>query len=723
MNLRTRRRLAHLCCCAPMLCALAAACTGQIGDGLPLTGASDPDASSAPFSDTGTASLPFDALSVASYVNKVKTVLTGMAATQKEIDAVSADSKTLSDLVLAWTQLPAYRAKIEIFFADAFQQSQARQTDFKTVIDDGTFSPNDGLLLNYRQMFSKTMMELVAEHRPCTEAATTTRYMMTTALMTYYAYADSSLLTDDGDGARSVNRFYEADPNWTWKLTARQIPLAESGNPASPNYLVFSLPTLSSIYGTSPNASYCGGIDPVVFTAESSFALGSASASWLFSFLRGENFWFFDPPQNKPNAKWCQGGGGTTDSHNVTHKALITEADYSDWRMVTVQRASSLADQTRFFDIAGNRASNTLAIFSPRLGYFTTPAFLSQYSTNISNQARGVTNQTMIVGLGQGFDGTDPIPTQDPPLNLPGLDSEHASKPACSSCHWSLDPMRRFFRSSFSLNYSGQLDPAQTSVPGTFLFGNVIDKGGAIFDLGKQIAAHPRFKIAWTKKLCEWANSAPCSESDPELQRVAQVFADHNYDWDTLVHELFTSPLITYASRTQTAEANGTLVAIARRAQLCATLSNRLGLEDLCGLSSLQAGSCATNCPPRGTTVPSIAAQLPSDGYSRGQVSALYVANPDPFFRSSVEQICALVADQVVDSKGGALYSSESASGAIADMVHNLMGLDASRDSEPMTILNKHYTAVMSRGESPTVALKSTFTLACLSPWVVSIGQ
>jgi hypothetical protein len=168
---------------------------------------------------------------------------------------------------------------------------------------------------------------------------------------------------------------------------------------------------------------------------------------------------------------------------------------------------------------------------------------------------------------------------------------------------------------------------------------------------------------------------------------------------------------------------SGAPVAIARRAQLCATLSNRLGLNDLCGLSGLQAGSCATNCPPRGTTVPSIAAQLSSDGYSRGQVSALYVANPDPFFRSSVEQICALAADKVVDTGALSLYSSATVTHAIADLVHNLMGLDASRDAQPIAILHDHYTAATAAGATPTIALKSTFTLACLSPWIVSIGQ
>ncbi len=50
------------------------------------------------------------------------------------------------------------------------------------------------------------------------------------------------------------------------------------------------------------------------------------------------------------------------------------------------------------------------------------------------------------------------------------------------------------------------------------------------------------------------------------------------------------------------------------------------------------------------------------------------------------------------------------------------MGLDASRDAQPIQILSSHYQSAVAAGKSATVALKSTFTLACTSPWVVSVG-
>ena len=697
--------------------------------------------------------VPFEPFAAPTSVTKVKTLLTGLAPTQAEIDAVSADPSALSGLVTSWMQLPQYTAKMELFFADAFQQSQAQAIDFVGQIDDGGFTPFDELLANFRQSFAKTVTGLVAEGAPFTSTVTTTRYMMTTAMMTYYAYADTSLMTDAtaaGAGSKKC-RFYDQDSNWSFKLTGKDVPLADSGNPSSPNYLTFSIPGLAQQYDQTSlgaaGAAQCSGIDPVVFNAASSFALGDNLCNWLYSVMEGGNFWFFNPPQGDPNAYWCEGASKFLD--RPTHPRFFTAADYTDWRMVTITQATSPSDQTRFFDLAGNRTKNTLSLYEPRVGYFTTPAFLSQYPTNISNQARATINQTMIVGLGQAFDGSDAITVK----NAPGLDPAHAANPACFACHWSLDPMARYFRSNLTLNYSTQEDSKQTGVTGTFLFDNVVANAQpSLSYLASQIAAHPRFAVAWALKLCAWANSGACLESDPEVQRIAMVFGSSNFNWNTLVHELFTSPLVTYASPTLTTTTNGTNVPIARRGQLCATLSGRLGLTDVCGYGDipLQFGSggttsalpsapfcncsdapgsgCTGTCPNFGP-IPPVAAQLPTDGYSRGVEGALYINGPDPFYRSSLEQICAYVADLVVDAGGdggAALYSSASpaaVTASIASLAHGLMGLDSSRDAQPIAILTSHYTSATGAGHTPTEALKSTFTAACLSPWVVSVGQ
>lgn len=655
---------------------------------------------------------PFDPLPVAAQVSKVKSVLTGLAPTSAEVDSVTQDPKALGTLIDGWLKTPEYRTKIQLFFDDAFQRSQAHAADFRSAIDDGRNSPNDQLFLNMKQMFGRTVTQLISEGRPFSEAATTQRYMMTTALMTYYAYADSSMMSDAGG---SINRFLSADPKWSFTVTSKgpAIPLAESGNPASPNYLKFYEPALATLFKhqgqPQSEIDYCSKLDTMTFTATNSFALGGASAGWLLGLLSGGNFWYVSYPANS-NKIVCYGTGGP--NH-------FQSSDYSDWRMVSVSQINDMAKQSRFFDLAGNRKSNALNLFTPRVGYFTTPSFFSQYPTNISNQARGIANQTLIVGLGQAVDGTDPITVR----NAVGLDPAHASDAPCFQCHWTLDPLRHFFRSSYTYSYSQQLDAKESSVPGTLLFDNVVGTGHTIYDLGKEIASHPRFKLAWAQKLCSWANSAQCGFDDPELVRIAQLFADSKYDFNTLVRELFTSPLVTYAASTKTTKESGAPVAIARRAQLCSTLGNRLGLGDVCGLQALQGADCSGNCAKAGS-IPAVAAMMPSDGYSRGAVSALFVNDPDPFYRSALEQVCAVVADQVVDTTTTpALFSSKDPKAAVADIVHRLLGLTPGNDEEPIAILNEHYDGAIAAKSTPTMALESTFTAACLSPWVISVGQ
>jgi hypothetical protein len=72
---------------------------------------------------------------------------------------------------------------------------------------------------------------------------------------------------------------------------------------------------------------------------------------------------------------------------------------------------------------------------------------------------------------------------------------------------------------------------------------------------------------------------------------------------------------------------------------------------------------------------------------------------------------------------GTPLFSSADPTSAIAGIVHTLMGLDASRDAQPISILTDHYQAALGAGKTASLALKSTFVLGCISPWVVSVGQ
>ena len=639
-------------------------------------------------------------------VLRVKNLLTGLVPSQAEVDAATADPNALGTLVDAWTATAEYQAKMEVFWADAFQQSQAQADDFHLSLDDHWFTPSDQLLLNYRQSFAKTVTQLVKEGAPFNQVATTNRYMLTTAMMMYLAYVDTVMLGDSpapGQDGPSENRFLQINQNFNYQLvhSSGPISIADSANPQSQNFMKFYLPIMNQYLDASTQA-HCASYDPIVMTAGTSFANAGGLTMWLYSALIGDEYRFFEPPQGNPAAVFCQGSPGSQQ---------LQASDYTDWRMVTLAAPANNAGQSKFYDMANLRRTTALNIFQPRLGYFTTPAFFSQWNTNISNQARVTANQTLIVGLGRAIDGSLAVPLTNPP----GLNATHAADPACMGCHITLDPMRQFFRQAYSLTFSSQLDTTQQSMPGTFGYDGVTGSG-SLADLGRLIGTHPRFKLAWTQKLCNWANSTICDPTDPELIRIAGVFAASNYSWPALVREMFTSPLITFAAPTQTAVKMGVTAPIARRAHLCAALDNRLGLTDSCGLMQINNGL-------NGSAIANSAYALPRDQYSRGAVNPVYVSNPDLFYRNIAENVCSLVADQVVDSGGSAKFTSSARDTAVASIVHDFLGLDTSRDTPVISALKDHYSSVTASGASATTALKSTFVLACISPYMTSVGQ
>jgi hypothetical protein len=129
------------------------------------------------------------------YVAKVKNLLVGLPPTDAEVKAVEAHPSQLGALVDGWMRLPQYQARMLRFFELAFQQTQVTIADFADqsyphASDiNGTTAPL--LVQNASESFARTVLELIAEGRPFTEAMTTTRFMMTPGLMEYYAFLDA----------------------------------------------------------------------------------------------------------------------------------------------------------------------------------------------------------------------------------------------------------------------------------------------------------------------------------------------------------------------------------------------------------------------------------------------------------------------------------------------------------------------------------------------------
>jgi hypothetical protein len=646
--------------------------------------------------DAASSTLPTESSPPAVYVAKVKNVLVGLPPTDDEVKAVEADPSKLGDLIDGWMKLPEYEAKMLRFFQLAFQQTQVDISDFadqtypRVASNNATTTPL--LLQNATESFARTVLALVAAGRPLTEAMTTRSLMMTPPLMEFYAYLDSWQVDDSG---KVTDRFRAAHPDQTITVTSAEVPLAETVDPASPNFMHWHNPDLAKLEAAQAGC----GTDPVVF--DTKLQTGSA----VHRLIQGS----FDP---RPP---CGGFAGSANA------GQFAAEDYADWKMVTIRPPMAGEAPTPFYDIPRLRMTSELLLLVPRVGFFSTPAFFANWQTNESNQMRVTANQMLIVALGSSVDGTDTTA----PTSTPGLDSTHAANPACLSCHQTLDPTRSILAASWSWNYHDQDQTAFSSQPGVFAFRGVTKPVGSLDDLGAALASHPLFAQAWVQKLCFYANSRACQTDDPEFVRIVSAFQSSNYAWPVLVRELLASPLTTNARPTKTSSDQGELVAVSRRDHFCADLDHRLHLVDVCGL--------VTSGPPKNwplATIAQIAAGLPSDGYGRGSVAPVLPNQPTLFYRAATENVCEAVAAIVVDgapdpkSPNGRRWSSTAAEEAMDDFVGLVMGLVPSdpRAVPARAVLASHYSAATASGASAADALRSTFVLACLSPSSLSIG-
>jgi hypothetical protein len=642
--------------------------------------------------------LPFQADPPAVYVAKVKNILVGLAPTDDEIKTVTADPSSLGGLIDGWMALPQYTQKMETFFELAFQQTQISDVDFSAQMTPIRLANNafttPKLLQNARESFARTALALVAEGRPFDETMTTHRLMMTPALMELYAFLD---VYQVDDAEKVTDLFAAQHRGLTLTVEAAQgpIPIADTLNPASPSYMHWYDPDVTSAAARSQTE--CGA-DPFVYPA---------SARALHLLLYGSI------DQHKSAAGTCLTFGGTAVAPQVQPD------DFTAWKMVTLRPPAAGETVTPFYDLPALRAATALVLKTPRVGFFTTPAFFANWQTNQSNQMRVTINQALIVATGSFVDGTDPTL----PAGTPGLDAVHAAPgTACFSCHATLDPLRSILAATYSWSYHAQNDPSYVAQKGIFAYRGVTAPVANIDDLASQLAHHPLFATAWTEKLCYYVNSAPCAADDPELQRVVGVFESSGHSWNALVHELLASPLTTNVSETRTTATGGEVVAVTRRDHLCAALDARLGLSDVCGLDALNVKKLKSALPP-------IVSGLPSDGYGRGSSVPVLPNQPTLFFRAGTENICEGVAALVIDPgappAGAKRWSSADPGAAIADFVATVMALTPSdpRSAPAAALLSDHFASAVQSGVSATDALRSTFTVACLSPSAIGIGM
>jgi hypothetical protein len=643
--------------------------------------------------------VPFQVDAPAVYVAKVKNILVGLPPTDDEVKQVTADPTALGVLVDQWMALPQYQQKMLVFFELAFQQTQITTADFTDMIPPlglGVGPQIPLLLQNLRESFARTVLAFVASGRPITDAFGTRQLMMTPALMELYALLDTRHVDDN---AVITDDFAVANQNLTITLeaSAGPIALADSVNPASPNYMHWYNASVGKLTGYTDQA--CN-VDPIVAKVDSYF---------VHNLLYGGVFTHKGPDKSSCPTQFTTNG-------------QLLDSDFTTWTLVTLRPPKAGEATSTFYNLPALRAATELVLKTPKLGFFSTPAFGANWPTNTSNQMRVTLNQTLIVGTGAAIDGTDPTS----PPTTPGLDAAHASSgAACFGCHQLLDPTRSILASTWSWYYYPQTDSTYIQQPGLFAFQGVIAPVVTIDDFANTLVTHPLVPAAWAQKLCYWVNSGPCVTDDPEFQRIVSVFQKSNLSWSTLVHELLSSPITTHIAPTKTSEANGEIIAVARRDHLCAALDDRLGLVDVCGLDATSSKKTQIG------VVAQIVGGLPSDGYGRGSPIPVLPNQPTLFYRAGLENICAAVAAMVIDapansaSPGAKQWSSTQPNAAIADFVATVMALTVSdsRAAPATTLLQTHYAAALKSGVSATSALQSTFVTACLAPSAIGIGM
>ena len=634
------------------------------------------------------------------YVAKVKNILIGLPPTEAELARVADDPVALGGLIDDWMKRPEYEQKMMVFFELAFQQTQITALDFLTLIPTNGLGVGRGipvLLQNMKESFARTVLAMAAQGRPFTDAFTTKQLMMTPALMELYAFLDARPVVDVG---KVVDAFARANPGLKIVMETAEGPiaLADSLNPASPRYMRWYSPAIARSQYPDPA---CNGLDPISF---------NASAQALHELLYGEV-----PDHPLPSGSNCGTQVGTMASMQ------LAPSDFTAWKMVSIRQPIAGEPHTAFYDLPALRAANELVIATPRVGFFSTPAFFANWQTNASNQMRVTVNQALIVATGTGVDGTDPTS----PPTTPGLDAAHAAHaPVCFGCHQQLDPTRSILSSTYSWSYYPQTDPALIQQPGLFAFQNVIAPMRTIDDFARLLASHPLVAQAWGQKLCYYASSAPCNPIDPEFLRILDKFTASGASWNTLVRELLASPITTNTRLTATAATNGTVVAVSRRDHMCAALDHRLGFVDICQL---------TQNTPAGPTsaIAQIISGMPSDAYSRGAATPVLPNQPTVFYRAGAENVCAAVSELVIDAApdpaqpGAKRWSSAAPDAAIAELVATVMALSpADPRAAPATeLLTSHFRSALATGAAPRAALQSTFITACLSPSFLGIGM
>ncbi|HEY6561775.1 MAG TPA: hypothetical protein VI072_31110 [Polyangiaceae bacterium] len=646
----------------------------------------------------GGASRPFEPLQPDAALAKVKTFLTGRAPTEAEYVAYRGDAAALSGLIDGWLATPEFSKRALEMLTLLFQQ----RTDGDDLGLYLRFRNNNILMrseqksgLAFRQYieksFAQTAWNIVAQGRPYTEVLTTRTYSLNVPLMALLARMDAR--PSDDLNRRQRSWIEDAYPNLSVSFTNTEtIPWADSMNPGSPNFMRFSV-------SGQPNAgqAQCANVLTQTYTG------GQAIDQAWQALIR------------LPGTDLCWRTAPMPDQ--------FTAAD-REFRPVTIRLARAGERRSVFWDLNALRGASELVLGVEYLGFLGSLGFLGYWTTNDGNEYRVTTNQALIVALGRTFTTDSNAAVAD----TSSVDEAHATPDSpCYGCHKTLDPMRDFFRQSYSYWGSARTPSRYNeTVPAQAFFtvdGSPPVAGNGVDDFAEAMATHPGFAKAWAQKICGLANARPCSGDDPELERVAGEFARSNYDFKALLRHVLSSPMITYRSRTKTWNDSGASAGLSLRDDLCRRLENRFGIRDACAArGELHA------TPALATEIRGYAGSLPAIAYERGDVEPQMAIDPSVFATAAAERLCERLAGRFLGTGSGSvappLLSAGNRASAIDKLTRDLMGVSSTdpRANELRSVLDSHWDEVLAAGQSADVALQSTFVLACTAPFTTTLG-
>lgn len=593
----------------------------------------------------------FEPVPLAAALRKVKTLVVGAAPTPDELAAVDADPAALRGLVEGWVGSPAFEPKLADFLLVALQQRLQVENDvqFNRLQRARVFNPLVRRVLE--ETFVRTAMGLIAEGRPLTEIATTRRFMVTTANLVLLRYPDRTA-AERGERHTLHPNAEDAPPNLRQQIAQRS----------------WHTPGLPGRCELTSNDM----LDA------------------LFGFVRAR--------------RRCE---NSARNNYQLPGILLTEADFEDWRWVTFVPADEAPDLpvTPFYDLRTLRTAERLSTRLPRVGFFTTSVFLENWATNDDNQYRVHTNQSLLTALNIGFVASEPTV----PPTLPGLDPAHAEAgTACYGCHKQLDPIRLYTAHAFDVSY--QLPAEGTRIypdaEPAFGFRGHTAQGGDMYRFGELLAEHPRFGLAWAQKLCLWANSERCNERDPAFLAIVTRFAESGHDFNTLLIDLLSSPLVTGLEPTDTWRGRDPTISVTRSNHLCALLAARLD-QDVCSVNRVR----------------QVIGLIPRDDFARGAADPTQPARTSAFQFAAAEAVCEAVALTVVNG-ASATFPPRDPETAVANMVGQVMALPEGhpRRAQAIAVLTAHYDAAREAGQNFANAARAAFALACLSPDVMGVG-